>query len=230
MNILLVEDDPKLGRLIQYKLNKEGFRVEWALDADTAELFILRDTFDIFLLDWMIPKKTGIKLCKELRAARNLTPILILTAKDAVSDRVIGLNAGADDYLVKPFAFEELIARLQALHRRKETNWNGELLDLGEALQIRKSTMEVVRSGAPLTLTRREFQLLVFMAEHPGQVLSREQLQNQVWGMDSDITLNAVDATIKLLRKKVDDPFEDKMIQSVRGMGYRLTVKEVRRV
>jgi DNA-binding response OmpR family regulator len=230
MNILLVEDDPKLGRLIQFKLNKEGFRVEWALDADAADIFIQRDKFDIFLFDWMMPKKNGIKLCKELRAARNLTPILILTAKDAVSDRVIGLNAGADDYLVKPFAFEELIARLQALHRRSETNWNGELLDLGETLQIRKSTMEVVRSGAPLTLTRKEFQLLVFMAEHLGQVLSREQLQNRVWGMDADITLNAVDATIKLLRKKVDDPFQDKMIQSVRGMGYRLTVKEVHRV
>jgi DNA-binding response OmpR family regulator len=230
MNILLVEDDPKLGKLIQYKLNKEGFRVEWALDADDADMFIQRDTFDIFLLDWMIPKKNGIKFCKELRAAKNLTPILILTAKDAVSDRVMGLNAGADDYLVKPFAFEELIARLQALHRRKETNWNGELLNLGEMLQIRKSTMEVFRSGVPLTLTRKEFQLLMFMAEHPGQVLSREQLQNRVWGMDSEITLNAVDATIKLLRKKVDDPFQDKMIQSVRGMGYRLTVKEERHV
>jgi DNA-binding response OmpR family regulator len=230
MNILLVEDDPKLGKLIQYKLNKEGFRVEWALDADAADIFIQRDTFDIFLLDWMIPKKNGIKFCKELRASRNLTPILILTAKDAVSDRVMGLNAGADDYLVKPFAFEELIARLQALYRRKETNWNGELLDLGEALQIRKSTMEVFRSGALLTLTRKEFQLLVFMAEHPDQVLSREQLQNRVWGIDSEITLNAVDATIKLLRKKVDDPFQDKMIQSVRGMGYRLTVKDVRHV
>jgi DNA-binding response OmpR family regulator len=230
MNILLVEDDPKLGKLIQYKLNKEGFRVEWALDADAADIFIQRDTFDIFLLDWMIPKKNGIKFCKELRASRNLTPILILTAKDAVSDRVMGLNAGADDYLVKPFAFEELIARLQALYRRKETNWNGELLDLGEALQIRKSTMEVFRSGALLTLTRKEFHLLVFMAEHPDQVLSREQLQNRVWGIDSEITLNAVDATIKLLRKKVDDPFQDKMIQSVRGMGYRLTVKDVRHV
>src|ERR1700730_6524390 len=125
MNILLVEDDPKLGRLIQFKLNKEGFRVEWALDADAADIFIQRDTFDIFLFDWMLPKKNGIKLCKELRAARNLTPILMLTAKDTISDKVMGLNAGADDYLVKPFAFEELIARLQALHRRRDTNWNG---------------------------------------------------------------------------------------------------------
>jgi DNA-binding response OmpR family regulator len=227
MNILLVEDDPKLGRLIQFKLNKEGFKVEWALDADSADMFIQSDTFDIFVLDWMMPKKNGIQFCKELRAAKNLTPILMLTAKDAVSDKVMGLNAGADDYLVKPFSFEELIARLQALHRRRETNWNGELLDLGETLQIWKSTMKVIRSGVLITLTRKEFQLLVFMAEHPGQVLSREQLQNRVWGMYSEITLNAVDATIKLLRKKVDDPFEDKMIQSVRGMGYRLIVKEV---
>jgi DNA-binding response OmpR family regulator len=230
MNILLVEDDRKLGRLIQFKLNKEGFKVEWALDADEADMFIQRETFDIFILDWMMPKKNGIEFCKELRAAKNLTPILMLTAKDAVSDKVMGLNAGADDYLVKPFSFEELIARLQALHRRRETNWNGELLDLGEPLQIWKSTMKVVRSGVELTLTRKEFQLLVFMAEHPGQVLSREQLQNRVWGMYAEITLNAVDATIKLLRKKVDDPFQDKMIQSVRGMGYRLQVKEVSRV
>jgi DNA-binding response OmpR family regulator len=117
MNILLVEDDPKLGRLIQFKLNKEGFRVEWAIDADAADMFIARDAFDIFLLDWMMPKKTGIAFCKELRAAGNLTPILMLTAKDAISDKVMGLNAGADDYLVKPFAFEDKLERWAARSR-----------------------------------------------------------------------------------------------------------------
>ncbi|GAA4827677.1 response regulator transcription factor [Paenibacillus vulneris] len=226
MNILLVEDDARLGELVQYKLKKELFQVEWAQDAQTAESFIERSAFDIYILDWMLPRKSGIELCKQIRARKDFTPILMLTAKDTVTDRVQGLNAGADDYLVKPFAFEELIARIHALFRRKETNWEGEKVSLGDVLVIHKTRREVIRSGVVLSLSRREFQLLDFLADHQGQVLSREQLLDRVWGLDAEITLNAVDATIKLLRKKLDDPFPDKLIHNVRGFGYRLMIKE----
>ncbi|WP_079914753.1 response regulator transcription factor [Paenibacillus sp. 32352] len=226
MNILLVEDDARLGELVQYKLKKELFQVEWAQDAQTAESFIERSAFDIYILDWMLPRKSGIELCKQIRARKDFTPILMLTAKDTVTDRVQGLNAGADDYLVKPFAFEELIARIHALFRRKETNWEGEKVSLGDVLVIHKTRREVIRSGVVLSLSRREFQLLDFLADHQGQVLSREQLLDRVWGLDAEVTLNAVDATIKLLRKKLDDPFPDKLIHNVRGFGYRLMIKE----
>ena len=226
MNILLVEDDARLGELVQYKLKKELFQVEWAQDAQTAESFIERSAFEIYILDWMLPRKSGIELCKQIRARKDFTPILMLTAKDTVTDRVQGLNAGADDYLVKPFAFEELIARIHALFRRKETNWEGEKVSLGDVLVIHKTRREVIRSGVVLSLSRREFQLLDFLADHQGQVLSREQLLDRVWGLDAEITLNAVDATIKLLRKKLDDPFPDKLIHNVRGFGYRLMIKE----
>lgn len=226
MNILLVEDDKKLGELVQYKLKKELFQVEWAQDAWTAEAFMERSPFDIYILDWMLPRKSGIELCKEIRARKDFTPVLMLTAKDTVTDRVQGLNAGADDYLIKPFAFEELIARIHALFRRKDTNWEGEKMSLGDVLVIHKTRREVIRSGVVLSLSRREFQLLDFLADHQGQVLSREQLLDRVWGLDAEITLNAVDATIKLLRKKLDDPFPDKLIHNVRGFGYRLMIKE----
>jgi len=226
LNILLVEDDARLGELVQYKLKKELFQVEWAQDAQTAESFIERSAFEIYILDWMLPRKSGIELCKQIRARKDFTPILMLTAKDTVTDRVQGLNAGADDYLVKPFAFEELIARIHALFRRKETNWEGEKVSLGDVLVIHKTRREVIRSGVVLSLSRREFQLLDFLADHQGQVLSREQLLDRVWGLDAEITLNAVDATIKLLRKKLDDPFPDKLIHNVRGFGYRLMIKE----
>ncbi|NOU91689.1 response regulator [Paenibacillus sp. LMG 31456] len=225
MNILLVEDDKKLGELIQYKLKKQMYHVEWAQDADDALDFIERSSFDIYILDWMIPRKTGIELCKEIRVKKNRTPILMLTARDSIIDRVQGLNAGADDYLVKPFAFEELIARLNALYRRKETNWEADTKSFGDTLVIDHSTYEVIRSGVPVVLSRREFQLLALMSNHPRQILSREQLMDRVWGLDAEITLNAVDATIRLLRKKLDDPFPEKIIQNVRGLGYRLDVK-----
>ncbi|WP_282937949.1 response regulator transcription factor [Paenibacillus sp. RC67] len=226
MNILLVEDDKKLGELVQYKLKKELFQVEWAQDAWMAESFMARSAFDVYIFDWMLPRKSGIDLCKETRSRKDFTPVLMLTAKDTVTDRVQGLNAGADDYLIKPFAFEELIARIHALFRRKETNWEGEKMSLGDVLAIHKTRREVIRSGVVLSLSRREFQLLDFLADHQGQVLSREQLLDRVWGLDAEITLNAVDATIKLLRKKLDDPFPDKLIHNVRGFGYRLMIKE----
>lgn len=173
----------------------------------------------------MVPYKSGVELCQALRERGDRTPVLMLTAKDAVADRVLGLRSGADDYLVKPFAFEELDARIHALGRRPP-EWNGEVRSLGEALTLNQTTHEVRRHGALVHLTRREFQLLAFLMLHIGQIISREQLMDKVWGVDAEVTPNTVDATVKLLRKKIDDPYPDKLIHSVRGLGYRLAREE----
>lgn len=224
MNILLVEDDAKLGMLLQYKLKKQFHSVDWVKDGATAAAYIEAGAYDLFVLDWMVPGRTGVELCRDIRERRCGAPILMLTARDAVQDRVEGLFSGADDYLVKPFAFEELFARIHALGRRKETRWNADTAMVDD-LTVWMQTCEVERQGIPLSLTRREFQLLALLVSHAGQVLSREQLIDRVWGVDADVTPNAVDAAIKLLRKKVDGPFERKLIQSVRGLGYRIEKK-----
>ncbi|MEK8127133.1 response regulator transcription factor [Paenibacillus filicis] len=221
MRILLVEDDTKLGFLIHYKLGYEGHQVDWAQNAEEAEAFIGAGEYDVYLLDWMLPGKSGLALCKEWRERQDKTAVLMLTARDAIQDRVNGLTQGADDYLVKPFAFEELFARLFALDRRKQTSSYEEAYSLN-GLSLNPVTQEVARDGIPVYLTKRELNLLAFMMRHPGEVLSRERILNYVWGSGSEVTLNAVDATIKLLRKKIDEPFGFKMVQSVHGRGYRL--------
>jgi DNA-binding response OmpR family regulator len=221
MRILLVEDDRKLGQLLQYKLKKRYHRTEWVIDGREAIEMIDQKQYALYILDWMITSVSGVDLCRIIRSKNDKTPILMLTARDAVSDRVEGLMAGADDYLVKPFDFDELFARIYALGRRNETEWHDEIRRIGDvALNMR--TLEVVRNGIKVVLTKREFQLLSYMMSNAGYVLSREQILNQVWGIDAEVTLNAVDASIKLLRKKVGDSRLPKLIQSVRGLGYRM--------
>lgn len=221
MYILLVEDDEKLGFLINHKLKQEFHTVDWAKNGKEAEELIYARNYDLLILDWMIPQKSGLDLCYELRSRKIKTPALMLTARETVSDRVKGLNAGADDYLVKPFSFDELLARIQALSRRQDRSWQDKKYTLGD-LDINEETHEVARNGLPLSLTRREFQLLVFLVQNAGQILSRERILDRVWGYDVEVTPNVIDATIKLLRKKVDGPFAKKMIHSIRGLGYRL--------
>lgn len=221
MYILLVEDDEKLGLLINHKLKQEFHTVDWAQNGKEAEELIFTRNYDLLILDWMIPQKSGLDLCYELRLKKIKTPVLMLTARETVTDRVKGLNSGADDYLVKPFSFDELFARIQALSRRKDRSWQDKKYTLGD-LDINEETHEVIRNGLPLTLTRREFQLLVFLVQNAGQTLSRERILDRVWGYDVEVTPNTVDATIKLLRKKVDGPFAKKMIHSIRGLGYKI--------
>ncbi len=231
MHILIVEDDPKLGPLLQYKLEQEYHTVEWVSDPELVFDYLRQAKYDLYILDWMMPKKSGIALCEEIRARNDRTPILMLTARDAIADRVKGLNCGADDYLVKPFAFEELFARIHALARRNPADFFQEQTYEYDGLLLDLQTHEVYRDGKLLALTKREFQLLEFFMRHPEKVLTREQIINHVWGLDAAITPNAVDATIKLLRKKVDDGFPHKLIHSVRGVGYRLLrQKENKRV
>lgn len=221
MHILLAEDDPKLGRLIHYRLEKEAHNVDWAQDGLEAEAYLDGSEYDLIILDWMMPEKSGMELCRQLRAQGDHTPVLMLTAKDAVQDRVQGLDAGADDYLIKPFAFEELLARIRALGRRSVRSWQDEVLTAGD-LTLNLRTYEVTRNGKPILLTKREYQLLAYLMKNAGQTLTREMIMDAVWGLDADVTPNTVDAYISLLRKKVDTPQAPKRIQSVRGLGYRL--------
>ncbi|MED1953079.1 response regulator transcription factor [Brevibacillus centrosporus] len=222
MHILLVEDDPKLGPLIQYKLSQDYHTVEWVAEAELAMEYLRQTHYDLYILDWMMPKKSGLVLCEEIRASHDWTPILMLTARDAIDDRVTGLTRGADDYLVKPFAFEELFARIHALSRRIPVAQNQEQSCEYAGIRLNRQSHEVWRDEKLLNLTKKEFQLLEFFLRHPEKVLTREQIINYVWGLDAMITPNAVDAAIKLLRKKVDDGFAQKLIHNVRGVGYRL--------
>lgn len=221
MRILLAEDDETLGELTEHQLKRQYHTVDWMKDGQQARDAIAASRYDVYVLDWMLPEMTGLELVREIRSKGDHTPILLLTARDAVQDRVEGLRTGADDYMIKPFAFEELEARLIALFRRQERGYQSDTLSMGD-ITAHLNRFEVTRGGLAIALTRREFQLLICLMRHAGQVLSREQLLDHVWGIGSDVTLNVVDATIKLLRKKVDGPYETKCIQSVYGAGYRL--------
>ncbi|WP_449602110.1 response regulator transcription factor [Paenibacillus sp. Marseille-Q9583] len=221
MHILLVEDDAKLGYMIQHKLKLAGHLTQWARNSEEAELLFSTAEFDLYILDWMLPGKTGLELCRQQRSLNDNTAILMLTARGEIEDRVSGLLTGADDYMIKPFAFEELLARITSLDRRKQTRGYTTKYEVN-GLRLNPDTQEAERDGVPLTLTKREFQLLEFLVRHPNAVLSRERILNYVWGNEADVTLNAVDAVIKLLRKKVDEPFSVRLIRSVHGRGYRL--------
>ncbi|WP_088043109.1 response regulator transcription factor [Bacillus sp. EAC] len=224
MNILLVEDDETLGPLIQYKLKKAFHEVDWVTNVDEANSYIALGNHDVYVFDWMLPDGTGIELCQLLRKQHDYTPILMLTARDAVSDRVAGLKYGADDYVIKPFSFEELIARIEALGRRKGTSWSNDSLKVGELI-LNMSAHTLSIRGEEIYLRRREFQLLAYLMRHAGQILTREQIISGVWGT-AEVTPNTVDATIKLIRKKLDEVISEKYIHSYRGIGYSIRAKE----
>jgi heavy metal response regulator len=220
MKILLVEDDKHIVGFLKRGLEEEGYVVEVASDGEEG-LELARDgEFDLIVLDILLPKVDGFEVCRRLRQAGNTTPVLMLTAKDDVEDRVRGLDLGADDYLVKPFAFEELLARIRALMRRHR-NAEGAILRVGD-LTINLLTREVKRGDQVIELTTREFELLKFLAHHPGRVFTRTQILEHVWGYDFEYSSNIVDVYIKYLREKIDRPFERKLIHTVRGVGYKL--------
>ncbi|WP_135557088.1 response regulator transcription factor [Paenibacillus cymbidii] len=223
MRILFAEDDESLGELTEHQLQRRYHSVDWVRDGAEAKTCMQAGAYDVYVFDWMLPDSSGIELTANARAAGDKTPILLLTARDAVQDRVLGLRTGADDYMIKPFALDELDARIHALARRGDSVYRPDQLQVGE-LSANPARYEVTRGGVPVALTRREFQLLVCLMRHAGQVLSREQLLDHVWGIGAGVTLNTVDATVKLLRKKVDGPFAAKLIRSIYGAGYRLAV------
>jgi DNA-binding response OmpR family regulator len=218
LNILLAEDDTRLGQLISHMLKKKGgYHVDWVEHGDDAYDYVLASHYDVVILDWMMPVKDGISVCKQLRSEGYGGPILMLTAKDALQDRVEGLDAGADDYLVKPFEMDELIARLRALSRRNFAPIQEESVSFGP-FTLNRTSRNLFVGGNEIQLSPREFQLLDLLLQNKGQVLTREIMLDRIWGYEADVSYKIVDATVKLLRKKLDAD----IIQSIRGVGYKL--------
>ena len=220
MRILLAEDEDDLREVTVKRLKTEGFGVYGCRDGQEALEYLDAADYNLVILDIMMPRLDGLSVLRKMRSGGNPVPVLLLTAKDAVSDRVQGLDAGADDYLTKPYAFEELMARIRALVRRNSTE-KSDVLTVGD-LSVELSTKRVMRGGKEILLSAKEFGLLETLIRHKGQVLSRAQLENQVWDFGFEGSSNIVDVYIRYLRRKVDDPFEKKLIHTIRGAGYVL--------
>jgi heavy metal response regulator len=224
MRILVVEDERRIADFIRKGLSEHGYAVDVASDGEEALDWPEVAEFDVIVLDIMLPVRDGIDVCRELRRRGVQTPILMLTARDAVEDRVRGLDSGADDYLVKPFAFAELLARLRALARR-ERSVLGTRLQVGD-LVLDTTTREVSRRGRCMTLTSKEYALLEYLMRHPNQVLTRTMIAEHVWNYDFDNATNVIDVHVRNLRRKMDDPFPTKLIHTVRGAGYRISDRQ----
>ena len=220
MRILVVEDEPKIARFIKKGLTEEGYAVDVARDGEEALAFARAAPYDLIVLDLMLPKIDGITVCRKLRKDDIEVSLLILTAKDSIEDRVLGLDAGADDYLVKPFAFAELLARIRALLRRPQA-MSSNVLEVGDlVLDVQKHRVE--RGGVQVELTSRELSLLEYMMRNPCQVLTRTQIMEHVWNYDFYAGSNVVDVYIRYLRKKIDEGHDDKLIKTMRGVGYSI--------
>ncbi|AON56744.1 response regulator [Herbaspirillum seropedicae] len=214
MRVLLVEDDPMVGEAVRKGLRQDGFAIDWVQDGKSADVALRTEDYAMLLLDLGLPQKDGLAVLRTLRERGNAIPVLITTARDAVADRVAGLDAGADDYLIKPFDLEELSARMRALSRRQAGRAES-LVQVREVV-LNPATHEVTVSGKPVNLSAREFTLLQAFMDRPGVVLSRAQLEEKLYGWDDSIESNAVEVHIHALRKKVGSDF----IKNVRGVGY----------
>jgi DNA-binding response OmpR family regulator len=223
LRILIVEDEKKMADLLESGLTEEGHSVLVANTAPLGLAFALEESFDVVVLDLMLPGFDGFELTRRLRKAGQSTPVLMLTARNSVEDIVKGLSFGADDYLKKPFSFEELLARLLALSRRTPVVQPVELRI--DDLSLDTATHQVTRNRESIALTKKEFMLLEFLMRHAGQVLARDTIIQAVWGHDGTTEYNTLEAFIKLLRKKIDDGQPKKLIQTVRGFGYRMAKK-----
>ncbi|NJO83744.1 MAG: response regulator transcription factor [Blastochloris sp.] len=227
MRILLIEDDRRLARLVARVLSEEHYQVDVAHDGESGLELALRGIYEVAIVDWMLPERDGPSICRAVRSARVPTALLLLTARGQIEDKVAGFDSGADDYLVKPFAFEELLARVRALSRRFA-------VEIGEASELRVG--EVVldlrghtarRGTRPLDLTPTEWNLLEYLLRHRGQTLTRQQILDYVWSYDHDVQPQMVDVYISYLRRKLNAPRERDPIVTVRGIGYRLEARDV---
>ncbi len=225
MRLLLVEDHIKVARFIQRGLEEEHYAVDLAGGGEDA-LALLRVTpYDLVILDLMLPDISGVEVCRELRHRRSTVPVLMLTARDALEDKVEGLDVGADDYLTKPFAFPEFLARVRALLRRQE-DVKTTRIEVGD-LTIDTATHEVTRAGQSIELASKEYAVLEYLVRRAGQVITRTMILEAVWGYDFDPGSNVVDVYIRYLRRKLDDPYPIKLLETIRGSGYRLRVPRV---
>lgn len=225
MHVLVVEDERKVASFIQRGLEAEHYSVDVEYDGEAGLLRLCEGNYDLAILDVNLPKRDGLTVLRDIRSRQLNVPVLLLTARDTTADKVAGLDQGADDYLTKPFAFEELLARVRALLRRG-TPTSVPLLSIMD-LQLDPVTHHVTRAGKRLELTAKEFALLEFFLRRPGRVLSRTLIAQHVWGVDFDTFTNVIDVYVNYLRKKIDADFEPKLLHTVRGVGYMLKAPDV---
>jgi two-component system copper resistance phosphate regulon response regulator CusR len=219
MRILLVEDDRNLAQIIQAGLEEQNVRVQVSHSAEDGRIEAVLGTFDVIVLDVMLPGGSGFDICRELRKRGITTPVLMLTARSSIDDRVTGLDAGADDYLPKPFAFRELTARVKALSRRRPA-MVPRVVNIQD-LEVNLETQDVMRGGRKIELTAKEFSLLEFFVLHPGEVVDRAAITAHVWDDNHDPFTNVLEVLIRRLRRKIDDDFDAKLVKTIRGAGYR---------
>ena len=222
MKILLAEDDKSLGNLLTKMLKRKDFKVTWVKEGDKAYEQTCSNSYDLLILDWMMPNQDGVSLCQTLREEGYDGKILLLTAKDSVENKITGLNSGADDYLVKPFEFTELVARINALTRRIGT-YQQEEISYGD-LRLNRSSKKLISADGEIYLSQKEFDVLDLLLINKGQVIPREVLIDRIWGLDGEITTNNLDAHIKLLRKKISSIIDKELIITIRGVGYKIEV------
>jgi DNA-binding response OmpR family regulator len=226
MRILIVEDDRKVGAFLQKGLKEEQYAVDVCRDGEEAVDWASINSYDVIVLDIMLPKKDGFAVCRELRQKGMLTPILMLTAKDSVEDKVSGLTEGADDYLTKPFSFEELLARIRALLRRTQ-DYKTKVLRVGD-LEMDTAKRQAIRAGKQIPLSGKEYALLEYLMRNKGRVVTESMIVEHVWDMNYEGTSNIVNVYINYLRKKIDSEFEVKLVRTIRGHGY--TIDESREI
>ncbi|MGP1366695.1 MAG: response regulator transcription factor [Schwartzia sp. (in: firmicutes)] len=221
MKVLLAEDDAKLGKLIKYMLERNDISVEWVTRGDEIYEYATYDDYDVLILDWMMPGVSGVEACRRLRESGYEKAVLMLTARDAVEDRVTGLDAGADDYLVKPFEFAELLARLRALGRRSSQKIQQDVVQVGE-FTLNRTAKVLKKQDKVIQLSPREFQIFDLLAQNLGIVVPREIILDRIWGLESEVSSNNIDSYVKLIRKKLDLGDGKTMIHTIRGVGYKL--------
>ncbi len=225
MRVLLAEDDKRLGKLIKYMLEQNDITVEWITNGSDIYEYANYTEYDILVLDWMMPGESGMDACARLRQDGYERAILMLTARDSVEDRVTGLDAGADDYLVKPFEFAELLARLRALGRRTTQKIQQDIVEVGE-FTLNRTAKILKKKDQVIQLSPREFQIFDLLAQNIGIVVPRDILLDRIWGMESDVSSNNIDSYMKILRKKLETGEGQTVIKTVRGVGYRLEAGE----
>lgn len=225
MRLLVVEDEKNLNKLITKKLTSEGYTVDSCFDGLEAMDYLSMASYDGVISDVMMPRLDGFQMLQKMRQQGDSTPVLFLTARDSIEDRVEGLDMGASDYLVKPFAFQELLARIRVLTRVKAQNTAGSTYSIAD-LTLNTATRQVTRGGRGISLSAKEFALLEYLLRNRDRVLSRDQIENNLWNFDYEGGTNAVDVYIRYLRKKIDEDFDRKLIHTVRGVGYVLRDSE----